>query len=159
MSTTAYEDGRWLLCADDHELLQDLKEVIWSWRSRCGSSVDLFAVGAAVYAIDQILDGEQPDPQVQVSISNVTIAVDDPEDMDGLTVDFEVMDEGIILSETRFVGAGQGFSRDHHSNRYASLTERGGFNIEAARAWIEQAEDVFRGGVEIHCDIAALPEF
>lgn len=159
MAETAYEDGRWLLCADDLELLEDLKECLWAWRGRCVTASDMLALGAAVFAIEQILDGGDPGALVQVLVSNVTIAADDPEDLDGLSVDFEVADAGIILSETRFVGVGQGLSRDHHSHRYAVLTERGGFDVSAVRRWIEEAESVFRGGAELRCDIAALPEF
>jgi hypothetical protein len=159
MSATAYEDGRWLLCADDHDLLLELREMIWTWRSKCGSATDLLAVGAAVHAIDLILDGGQPDAQVQISVSNVTTAMDDPEDVDGLSVDLEVGDEGIVLSETQFVGTGQGRSRDHHSVRHATLTERGGFDVSAAVSWIEQAEEVVREGAELRGDIAALPDF
>ncbi len=159
MTETAYEDGRWLLCADDLEVLEDLKEYIWTWRKLCRSAMEMLALGGGVYAIEQILDGGEPGSAVQVSVSNVTIAADDPADLDGISLDFEVGDEGIVLSETRFVGTGQGLSRDHHSRRRAILTDRGGFYVSAIREWIEEAESVFRGGAEFQSNIAALPEF
>ncbi len=153
--SSAYDDERWLLCANDLEVLETLREGLWSWRFACKTPIDCIAVGAAVYAIDNILSGEKPSPAVQMSLEVLSGCTDDIE-IEGTDFDFSVSDEGIVLGRTKYVETGQGSSRDHHCEVVATMTDRGGFEVGKVMTWINLANHAKVTGARLSTSINFL---
>lgn len=126
-------DGRWKLCARDIEVLEEVKDYIWSLRANCKTGHELMGVGAAVKMIETILEGEMPEGFVGFSVEGTEGEEDDGE----VTLTLDVGYEDISMGGIAFWDFGSG--RDHESTSSANLSSEGGFETDKVTAWLRRA--------------------
>lgn len=130
---SGYEDC-WKLCARDIEVLDEIKDFVWTLKSRCKTGHQLMGVGVAISMIETILEGEMPQGFVGFAFEGIEL---DQEDAGEITLTLDVGDEDISMGGITFADFGSG--RDHKSGVAAILTSEGGFDAHKAMTWLKRA--------------------
>lgn len=121
-------DAWWRLSGPDAEALAALGEELDAWRPHAETAQDLAALAALLCAIESILAREEQVQAVMLGLTN-----GGRWDF-GLSMDVEMSDDGLALSTLTRDGS------DHQSEIFATLTPRGGFNVDGVERWIEAAQ-------------------
>jgi hypothetical protein len=124
------DDEAWMLNRKDADTLELLREHLWESRQGAQSPSCLIAIGAAVDAIDRILDRDNFACSVQLVWENKGYFDDGR--ADGNSFDLALSDEGIMLGTTQYVEG------DHHCETEVTLTEEGDFPHHHVRDWIDR---------------------
>ena len=143
----------------DREILTEIRDIVWSWRTKARSAHDLLAIGALLTGLDAVLSGDEPGMVVRVGVSNATTPTDDEMEIDGQSIDIGLSDEGIQLCRTRYVPTGQGRSRDHQVEVLAILSPHGHLEQGSPARWISSARGMMSYSVAIEASIDALPDY
>ena len=147
------ETEAWMLCRADAEALDDILQELWSWKAGLASGQDMLALGAAITAIESILEKDYRGCGVQVGW---TLR---PEMMEGVSVDLAISDDGIALGKTEFVPTGQNNSCDHACKTLAFLNDDGGFDVSAIGRWLELVGNVKGDQAKFDSEITWLQEY
>jgi hypothetical protein len=149
----------WTLSKNDRGILEEIKNTIWTWRTRARSGHDLLAIGAVLTALQTILDGEYPGVIARVGLTNATGHSDEELEIDGQCIEIAISDDGIELSRMIYNPTGQGRSSDHQPNIFTILTRSGGFSMSQTERWRSDAKQLMAHAAVIEASIDALPDY
>jgi hypothetical protein len=105
--------------------------------ARCGN--DLIALGEALEAIEQILDGRSVEVNVGLSVG---FRRNDRDFEEGLFMCLRINDDEVILDELNTTYSA--FGSDHFTRLYASLGPAGGLDDVGVEEWLAKLEEVQR---------------
>ena len=148
------DEDAWMLSRVDHDLLCDVREELWRWKKYCDKGSDLLGLGAAIAAVESVLDRELPTAYAHISLTHR------PQfDGEGRAVTFEHGDLGFALSDIAFIEAGPNGSTDYHSSLPTYLTWDGSFERDNVIGWLEISREVRSTSVVEFCtDYILVPD-
>lgn len=146
------EEHLWRISRRDAAMLDALHDELWEWRRMASGGGDLVAIGAVIEALEDIQEGEDPRAAVQLE------CIVRPEMLDGLSCDFSISDEGIVLSQMQYIATGQGLSCDHGTTSRCVLSPDGDFSESGIDDWIRAARELRAQDADLRSTINGMEE-
>lgn len=126
--------------------LKKLNDFLISLRTRINSGESLMGLGAAIVAIEVLLEeGEIPDDNWPTGTTNVSIDFEqgDRNFREGHNYTLESTSEGICLDHL-YRSYTSEYESDHHSTTIAELSPACGFDDDAVYEWLRKAKDILQ---------------
>lgn len=142
MTDTEEEAEGWTLNDADRRVLKELCYEIRMLTTFARSGYDLIGIGEAWHAMESILEGD--DIEVNVGIS-LGVRDGDETFQEGRSVDFRIDWEGIVLDELN-TSYEAGVGSDRYTVPHATLGPSGDFDSSAVAEWIEVLDEMRRDG-------------
>jgi hypothetical protein len=141
------------------DLLTRLEAELWTWVAHCHTSGDLMALGAVLHSLETYCEEGEPDCAVSISLGSAPPVARTEEDLDGQSFGIEISDEGVRMSAMRYVGVGQGLSRDHESETFCVWLPGQSQALFRPDEWFDRLENARQKLRFFTHEICGLPQY